>query len=95
MKPGRKDVRRQILIAGEELAQLKRFTWNMAEAFGLDLRIERYQGNRPIGFYDCDLDVLADVIDSALADEAEYPDQSAPEWAALKRLHERIKRLRE
>jgi hypothetical protein len=49
-----------MLIDGEELAQLKRHTWLMAEAFGLDSRIERYQGKRPIGFYRWDMDCLID-----------------------------------
>jgi hypothetical protein len=41
----------------------------MDEAFGLDARIRKYQGSRPIGFYRWDLECLIDVIDSALADE--------------------------
>ena len=59
MKPGSRDERYQILITGRELDELKRFTWSMAEAFGLDRRIENYQGKHPIGFYGWDLDCLA------------------------------------
>ncbi|MBN1775726.1 MAG: hypothetical protein JW817_04605 [Clostridiales bacterium] len=51
MKPGSGDVCVQILIDDEERAQLNRHTWQMVEAFGLDSRIERYKGRRPIGLY--------------------------------------------
>jgi len=57
-----------ILIAGGELRELKRHSGLMVEAFGLDRRIERYQGKRPIGLYKWDLDCLIDVIYLALAD---------------------------
>ena len=92
MKPGRGDVRLMILIVGDELHELKRFTIDMVEAFGLDRRIEAYSGKRPIGFYRWDLDCLSAVIDNALKDERAYPDKSAPACATLKRLQERLER---
>jgi hypothetical protein len=39
MKPGSKDKRVSLLIAGDELTELKRLTWLMSESFGLDTRI--------------------------------------------------------
>jgi hypothetical protein len=42
MKPGSCDIRRKILITGEEFRELKRHTDSMAEAFGLDGKIEAY-----------------------------------------------------
>ena len=66
MKPGPGDVKLAILISGEELHELKRFTIDMVEAFGLDRRIETYSSKRPIGFYRWDLDCLSAVIDNAL-----------------------------
>jgi hypothetical protein len=42
MKPGSKDRRVSLLIAGDELTALKRLTWLMSESFGLDTRIENY-----------------------------------------------------
>jgi len=94
MKPGSRDKQYRILITGRELDELKRFTWNMAEAFGLDGRIDNYQGKRPIGFYGWDLDCLEDVTDMALADEKAYPGKSGPGYEAMRTLHERIKQLR-
>src|SRR5438874_12338662 len=64
----------------------------MAEAFGLDRKIENYKGSRPLTLYRWDLDCLMDVIDLALRDERDYPDRSAPGYLALKRLGERLHR---
>ena len=92
MKPGPKDKQYKLLIAGQELEELKKFTWSMAEAFGLDRRIEKYQGKRPIGFYRWDLDCLEDVISMALDDE--YPDKSGSGFEAMNSLYSRIKQIR-
>ena len=94
MKPGSGDKQYRILISGRELEELKRFTWSMAEAYGLDRRIESYQGKRPIGFYRWDLDCLEDVIDLALDDDREYPQKSGPCYEAMQQLSVRIKQLR-
>jgi len=93
MKPGSQDKRYSIRITGHELDELKKFTWHMAEAFGLDRRIENYQGRRAIGFYRWDLDCLQDVIEMALQDEREYPDRSGQSYEAMKNLYDRVKAL--
>ncbi len=51
MKPCSGDIRHKVLITGDELRELKRHTGSMAEAFGLDRKIEAYQGTRPITLY--------------------------------------------
>ncbi len=94
MRPGSREKKYSIRITGQELEELKKFTWQMAEAFGLDQRIERYQGQRAIGLYRWDLDCLEDVTSLALTDKREYPDQSGPAYEAMKRLHQRIQSLR-
>ena len=58
VKLGSRDKKVSLLIAGEELTELKRFTWLMSDAFGLDTRFERYQGKRPIGLYSWDIECL-------------------------------------
>jgi hypothetical protein len=50
MKPGPNDVKLTILITGDELHELKRFTIVMAEAFGLDRRIEACSGKHSSDF---------------------------------------------
>jgi hypothetical protein len=42
IKSGSGDKKVAVLISGQELLELKRFTWMMGEAFGLDRRIENY-----------------------------------------------------
>jgi len=94
MKPGKNDKQYKILIAGQELEELKKFTGDMAEAFGLDSRIEKYQGKRPIGFYPWDLDCLEAVMSMAVDDTNEYPDKSGIGYEAIKNLYDRIKKIR-
>ena len=91
MKPGRRDIPHKVLITGDELRELKRHTGSMAEAFGLDRKIEAYKGSRPITLYRWDLECLMDVIDCELASPREYPDKTTPEYLALKSLGERLR----
>jgi hypothetical protein len=51
MKPLPGDHRHRLLITGDELRELKRHTGAMAEAFGLDRKINNYKGSRPITLY--------------------------------------------
>jgi hypothetical protein len=89
VKPGPGDHRHKLRISGDELRELKRHTYAMAEAFGLDTKIENYTGTRPITLYRWDLECLLDVIDIALEDD--YPDKAAPQFQALNRLRERLR----
>ncbi|MFZ1986864.1 MAG: hypothetical protein WAU91_20805 [Desulfatitalea sp.] len=91
MKPGSKDIKLNILITGEELNQLQRHTYQMAEAFGLDRRIDNYRGTRPIGLYSWDFDCLLAVIEGALEDEKHYPDKDDAGYKALMNLYLRLK----
>ena len=84
------DHRHKILISGDELVELKKQIYNMTEAFGLDRKIDTYQGTRPITLYRWDLECLTDLIDYALRKQSDYSDESAPEYQAFKRLGERL-----
>ena len=90
MQPGSKDRRYYILISGQELIELKKYTWAMAEAYGLDRKIEKYKGTRPIGFWKWDLDCLEAVLDDVIKD---YPDQNSEGYKAMKNLIGRIDEL--
>lgn len=91
MKPGSRDVKYKIMITGQELEKLKKFTGDMAESFGLDRRIENYHGKRPIDLYRWDLDCLEPVIRMTLDDKQEYPDKSGDAYKAMKQLYDRIR----
>ena len=90
MKPGKKDKKIQILITGDELTELQGLTHMMQESFGLDSRIEDYQGKRPIGLYAWDFDCLLTVIEDALEDPEEYPEKNTPGYKALNNLLQRL-----
>ena len=80
-----------MLISDDELIELQRHTYLMAEAFGLDSRIERYKGKRPIGLWRWDMDCLIDVVSIALDNRTEYPSRESSAWLALRNLHARLK----
>ncbi len=90
IKPGPKDKKVSFVIFPEELMELKRITWLMSESFGLDARIENYQGTRPIGLYSWDFDCLLVVIDDALKDREIYGDTTASGYQALAQLFSRL-----
>ncbi len=64
----------------------------MCEAFGLDTKIEKYKGSRPISFYSWDLDCILDVLDMVLNDEKEYPDENDEGYIKLNELHMELKK---
>ncbi len=91
MKAGSRDKKLAILISGEELSELQRHTWQMTEAFGLDRRIENYQGKRPIGLHSWDIDCLLAVIEYVINDSDVYPDKEDQGYRALTSLYDRLK----
>ena len=93
MKPSKSDPRIRVKISGLRLTELQEHAGAMCEAFGLDRKIERYKGTRPITLYHWDLECLLDVLNWVLNDGKQYPDQEAPEYIALHELHVRLKDL--
>ena len=63
IKPGKNDIKVYFKFEPEELELLQENTWQMAESFGLDSRIDNLTGKRKVGFYRWDLDCLECVID--------------------------------
>jgi len=86
MKAGKNDRKHQVLIAGAELRELQRL--DMPDSLGLDRRIERYQGKRPIGLYRWDLDGLLATL--SLVVEGRDPLVSPKGMVTLKTLHDRL-----
>jgi hypothetical protein len=91
MKPRPGDHRHKLRICGDELRELKRHAGMMVEAFGLDRKIDRYAGVRPLTLYRWDLDCLIDVIVVALRDKSEYPSEFSPGFQVLAKLGERLR----
>lgn len=95
IKPGKGDIKVDIIITGKELEELKKYTWSMAESFGLDDRIEKYKGQRPLGLYRWDFECLIDVLSMALDDPDKYPSKDSPEYHSLNDLYSKLKDLYE
>ena len=62
LKPEKNDIKVYIKFETEELELLQENTWQMAESFGLDSRIDNLTGKRKVGFYSWDLDCLESVV---------------------------------
>ena len=86
MKPGKYDRQHHVRITGAELRELQRL--DMPESLGLDRRIERYQGTRPIGLYRWDLECLLATL-SLVVDERD-PFVSRKGRVTLTTLHDRL-----
>jgi hypothetical protein len=87
VKPGKYDRKHQFLIQGAELRELKELA--LAESFGLDRRIERYQGKRHLGLYRWDLEGLLDALSLALDEPDDYYSPPANK-RAIKTLLDRL-----
>ena len=63
MKPGSKDIKVFLNFTQEELDLLQENTWQMAESFGLDIRIDNLTVKRKVGVYSWDLECLEMVVE--------------------------------
>lgn len=90
MKPGPRDKAIKLKFSGQELKELKRHTWRMAESFGLDRRIEAYEGIRPISFHRWDVECLLDVLAGALKEMEGNAERDSAEYITCNRLRGRI-----
>jgi hypothetical protein len=86
MKPGKNDRKHQVLITGAELWELQQL--DMPESLGLDRRIERYQGTRPIGLYRWDLECVLATLSWVV--EGRDPFVPPKGRVTLKALHDRL-----
>jgi hypothetical protein len=73
-----------VLVEGAELKKL-----DLAESFGLDRRIERYHGKRPLGLYRWDLEGVLAGLSLALDPPDGYYSPPANKQA-IRKLHDRL-----
>ena len=88
MKPGKNDCKHQVLITGAELRELKLLA--LPESFGLEGRVQRYEGKRPIGLYRWDLECLLATLSLELEERVQHPRLRRKDMAALRALHDRL-----
>lgn len=70
----------RIVIEGPELVELKRHAHQIPECPGLDRRIQRHDGNKPLVISLDELDWLVAVLDAVLHDAKGYPCVEHQPW---------------
>ena len=90
MKPGKHDRRHQVLIKDAELRVLKELS--LPESFGLERRVEQYQGRRPSSLYRWDLECLLDTLSLEMTDRPLHPRPRRRDLAALQSLYDRLRK---
>ena len=79
-----------MLIKGAELRELKELS--LPESFGLERRVERYHGKRPIVLYRWDLECLLDTLSLEMTDRPLHPKLRRRDLAALESLYDRLRK---
>jgi len=93
MKPGKRDIKCNFLIQGEELDALHNITYLLSECFGLDSRINNYKGKRSIGLYQWDFECLLGGIEYAINDTRSTSTVTQKDQDALVPLFERMNEI--
>ena len=70
----------RIIVNGPELVELKRHAHQIPECHGLDRRIQRHDGNKPLVVSVAELDWLVAVLDAVLQDPKGYPCVERQPW---------------
>ena len=66
---------------------------SLPESFGgLERRVERYQGKRPIGLYRWDLECLLDTLSPEMTNRPLHPRPHRADLAALQSLYDRLRK---
>ena len=93
MKPGRNDIKTNLLIQGDELNAIQNICYIFSECFGLDSRIANYKGKRPLGLYQWDYECLISGLDYVVNNEKGKQGVSSSDSEILRNLLERINEI--
>jgi hypothetical protein len=74
-------------VAGFEV-----ITEDLPESFGLDRRLQRYVGKRPIGLYRWDLECLLEVLSLEMQDHPQHPRLRRKDLDALRSLQDWLRK---
>jgi len=78
------------VIKDAELRVLKELS--LPESFGLERRVERYQGKRPISLYRWDLECLLDTLSLEMTDRPLHSRPRRTDLAAQQSLYDRLRK---
>ncbi len=94
LKPGSNDRKYYLTFTEDEVEELVYHAEELVECFGLNTRIRKYKGKRPIGLYRWDIEALYEVYSYVLETDYKglYKDQQSLEYLAM---HSLVKKLKE
>lgn len=95
IKPGSGDRKFYLKLTEEEVDELVWNSSDLIECFGLDKRIEKYKGKRPISLYRWDIEALYEIYCSILENDPDndYSDKESLNYKAMVTLVEKLKLL--
>jgi hypothetical protein len=95
IKPGTHDRKYYLLLTKEETDELVWNSSDLIECFGLDKRIAKYKGKKPLGLYRWDIEALYEIYNSILDNDPdnEYFDKESSQYITMRNLVQKIKIL--
>jgi len=93
MKIPKNEIPAKIKISGIQLEELQKQSFQITEAFGLDRKIENYEGTGSITLYRWDIECITDILNLTLEDSNEYPDKNDIKYKELEKLNLKLKEL--
>lgn len=94
LKPGSNDRKYYLTFTEDELEELLYHVEELVECFGLNARIRKYKGKRPIGLYSWDIEALYEVYSHILKSDHEglYKEKESPCCLAMQSLVNKLKK---
>jgi len=95
IKPGPGDKKFYLHVTQDEADELVFHAFDLVECFGLDRRISKYKGKRPLGLYRWDIEALYEVYSSILENDPDhdYADKQSDEYRAMRSLVDKLRKL--
>jgi hypothetical protein len=93
MKPGKNDIKTNLIIQGDELYAIQDVCYIFTECFGLDSRIANYKGKRPLGLYQWDFECLISGLDYIVNNEKGKQRVSSEDLEILRNLLVRVNEI--
>ena len=95
IKPGSADKKFYLHVTKDEADELVFHAYDLVECFGLDRRISKYKGKKPLGLYKWDIEALFEVYSSILENDPDhdYADRQSDQYCAMRSLVDKLQKL--
>jgi hypothetical protein len=93
LTPGSNDRKYYLTFNEDEVEKLVYHAEELVECFGLNAKIRKYKGKRPIGLYRWDIEALYYTYSYLLEKDFEglYKDKKSPDYQAMQSLVNKLK----